>query len=96
MYLSIDLLLSVFKKRDRATIISDILKSLSRSGRGRRKTQVKQSANLSTDQVNKYLDLLIRNGYVILAEGYLYKPTSKGLRFLQNLESEWLRLKYRI
>ena len=96
MYFSIDLLLLVFKKRDRATIISDILKSLFRSGMGKRKTQLKQSANLSTDQVNKYLDLLMRNGYVILTDGYLYKPTGKGLRFLQNLESDYLKLKYRL
>lgn len=95
MYFSINLLLSVFKKRDRANIISDILQSLIRSGMGKRKTQLKQSANLSTDQVNKYLDLLIRNGYIILTDGYLYKPTPKGLRFLENLESEYLKLKYR-
>lgn len=94
MHFSIDSLSLVFKKRDRATIISDILKSLIHSGIGKRKTRLKQSANLSTEQVNKYLDLLMRNGYVILADGCLYKPTGKGLRFLQNLESDYLRLKY--
>lgn len=95
MYFGNDLFLSLFKKRDRATIISDIIKSLTHSGNGKKKTQLKQSANLSTDQLNKYLDLLMRNGYVILAEGYLYKPTSKGLKFLQNLESDYLKLKYK-
>jgi len=54
-----------------------------------------QSANLSTDQMNKYLDLLIRNGYVIV-DGYMYKPTSRGLRLLQNLETEYLKLKIRV
>ncbi len=93
--LSIDSLFSIFKKRDRATIIADILKSIRFNPQGRRKTNIMQSANLSTDQMNKYLDLLIRNGYVIV-DGYLYKPTSRGLRLLQNLETEYLKLKIRV
>ncbi len=85
----------LFKKRDRATIIADILKSIRSSAKGRRKTNIMQSANLSSDQMNKYLDLLIRNGYVI-EDGHLYKPTSRGLRFLENLETDYLKLKVRI
>ncbi len=99
MYLSIKLsvnsLLFMFKKRDRATIIADILKSISSSHKGRRKTNIMQSANLSSDQMNKYLDLLMRNGYII-DNGYLYKPTPKGLVLLQNLETEYLKLKIRV
>lgn len=93
--LSIDSLFSMFKKRDRATIIADILKSIRYSPKGRRKTNIMQSANLSTDQMNKYLDLLMRNGYVIV-DGHMYKPTSRGLGLLENLETEYLKLKVRV
>jgi len=93
--LSIDSLLFVFKKRDRATIIADILKSIRFRPKGRRKTNIMQSANLSSDQMNKYLDLLIRNGYIIM-DGHMYKPTSRGLRFLENLETDYLKLKVRV
>lgn len=54
-----------------------------------------QSANLSTEQVNKYLDLLMRNGYIIV-DGRLYKPTSRGLELLENLQTEYLKLKVRV
>jgi len=86
----------MFKKRDSASILADIIKSLNANSKGKRKTQIMQSANLSYDQVNKYLDLLLRNGYVILDDGYLYKPTGNGLRFLENLESGYLRVRNRI
>ena len=92
---SIDSLLLMFKKRDRATIIADILKSIRSSPKGRRKTNIMQSANLSSDQVNKYLDLLMRNGYIIV-DRHLYKPTSRGLRFLETLETDYLKLKFRV
>ena len=93
--LSIDSLLFMFKKRDRATIIADIIKSIRSNSKGRRKTNIMQSANLSSDQMNKYLDLLIRNGYIIMDE-HMYKPTSRGLRLLENLETDYLKLKVRI
>lgn len=94
--LSLDSLCFMFKKRDSATILADIIKSLVGSPKGKRKTNIMQSANLSYDMVNKYLDLLLRNGYVILDDGYMYKPTDRGLRFLRNLESEYLRLRNRV
>jgi len=88
-------MLQAFKKRDRAAIMADILKSVTGTQRGRRKTNIMQSANLSSDLVNKYLDVLLRNGFMV-SEGYMYKPTGKGLRFLQNLESDYLKLKFRV
>ena len=84
-----------FKNRDRVTIIADILKSVSENGKGKRKTNIMQSANLNYPLVNKYLELLMRNGYVVLDDGRMYKPTSKGLKFLQNLETDVLKLAYR-
>jgi len=87
-------LLFLFKKRDRATIIADILKSIRFNQKGRRKTNIMQAANLSYDQLNKYLDLLISNGYVIV-DGHMYKPTSRGLEFLETVEADYLKLKVR-
>lgn len=84
----------LFRKRDRATIIADILESLSCNPKGRRKTNIMQRANLSYDQLNKYLDLLMRNGYIII-EGQLYKPTSRGLELLETLEMDYLKLRLR-
>jgi len=94
--LSFDSLRSMFKKRDGAEIIADILKAVGESSKGKRKTNIMQSANLSYDQVNKYLDLLLRNGYVILDDGFVYKPTGRGLRFLENLQAEYLKMRNRL
>ena len=93
-YFDFDSLFFLFRKRDRATIIADILKSIKHNPQGRRKTNIMQSANLSFDQMNKYLDLLLRNGYII-ADGDMYKPTSRGLEFLESIEIDYLKLKVR-
>ena len=88
-----------FKYRDRVSIISDILKTVKGSSRkGKRKTQIMQSANLNYDQVNKYLALLISNGYIEaerseIRRGPVYRATSKGLDFVKFLEAENLRLR---
>ena len=86
----------LFKNRDSATIVADIIKALGENPRGKRKTKIMQSANLNYEQLNKYLDLLLRNGYVILQDGGMYKPTQNGLRFLKNLQTDYLGLKGRI
>lgn len=91
--------LSEFKYRDRVSIISDILKTVKySSGKGKRKTQIMQSANLNYDQVNKYLALLISNGYIAaehseINRGAVYRATSKGLDFVKILEAENLMLR---
>jgi predicted transcriptional regulator len=86
--------LFLFLKRDRATIIADILKSMRFSPNGKKKTKIMRTANLSYDQLNKYLDLLLRNGYVMV-EDQVYKPTSRGLQFLETVESSYLKLEWR-
>jgi len=80
------------------SIISDILKTVTNSsGKGKRKTQIMQSANLNFDQVNKYLSFLISNGYIRIERsemyrGSVYRATSKGLNFVKLLEAENLRM----
>ena len=83
-----------FKNRDRATIIADILNSLVKNPKGKRKTNIRQSANLSSYMSDKYLDFLLRNDFIKIEEGGIYKPTTKGLRLLQNLDVHYLKMAY--
>jgi len=94
-FTQLDSLFFLFKKRDRATIIADIIKTVKYNPRGKKKTHIMQSANLSFEQINKYLDLLLRNGY-IMVDGRMYKPTSRGLEFLETVEADYLKLRTRV
>jgi len=82
---------SVPKNRDPLTIMAHILEAI-RIKKSRKKTQIMQSANLSTSLANKYLNLLMRNGYVIVEDGNVYKVTRKGSYFLQSfIYTEYMR-----
>ncbi len=83
----------LFAKRDRVTIIVAILETLKTKHEGKRKTNIMQSANLSTDQVSKYLELLYINGLVIVKDGNIYQVTRRGVEFLETFEQLNLRLK---
>ena len=72
-----------FKYRDRVSIIGDILTTVKNSRKGRRKTQIMQSANLNYNQTKKYLDYLLDCGYLVVAEKEKYRITNEGSRFLQ-------------
>jgi predicted transcriptional regulator len=85
-------LASTFAKRDRVTIILDILESLRDKHKGKRKTNIMQSANLSTYQVRKYLELLYING-LVKKYGDAYQVTHKGLEFMRTFEQLNLKLK---
>jgi len=80
-----------FKYRDRTTIVTDILKSISNSPFGKKKTQIMQSANLNYTQANRYIKLLIMNGFILITDTETYKITTKGLRFLQTVEQQKIR-----
>jgi predicted transcriptional regulator len=83
-----------FKYRDRHQIVSDILKTVSKSNEGRKKTQIMQAAHINTVQADRYLEFCIINGYV-LADGFKYRLSGKGLMFLENAENETLRVQWR-
>ena len=83
-----------FKYRDRHSIIADILKAIAKSERGSKKSQIMQRANLNYVQINKYLDVLLRNGYVII-DGRVYRLSGKGLRYLESIEFEILNVQWR-
>ncbi len=82
---------AVFKYRDRITILIDILRAIQTSQKGKTKTQILQSANLSYPQLNKYLHLLLINGFLHDDNG-VYRVTSEGTSFASILESFNLRL----
>ncbi len=82
-----------FKYRDRITIMCDILKSVSDKPEGKKKTQIMQSAHLNYHQLNKYLKILIMNGFLILTDSETYKITDRGLSFLYNFESQKIRMR---
>lgn len=84
---------SKFKYRDRANIIEDILDSIISDHRGKTKTSIMRSANLSFEQTNKYLDLLAVHDVIRAVdplnsqESARYKLTEKGLRFAREFET---------
>ena len=92
LYLNRIFLASMFEKRDRVTIIVNILETLKDRHKGKRKTNIMQSANLSTDQVKRYLELLYINGLVRKNEE-TYQLTQKGIEFLEIFQRLRIRLK---
>lgn len=86
---------AMFKYRDRYTIVADILKAIAKTNKGVRKTQIMQTANLNSDLLNKYLDFLMLNKF-ILVDGYVYKLTRRGMEFVQNIDAEAMKLRYRM
>jgi predicted transcriptional regulator len=66
--------------RDRFDIIESILR---KTGNGCKKTRIMYGANLSTVQLKKYLDLLVKNGCLIHdEEAQLYRISQKGIDLL--------------
>ncbi|TRM73419.1 hypothetical protein DJ528_11755, partial [Sulfolobus sp. B5] len=57
---------------------------------GINKTKLMYKVNLSTRPFNKYLNQLVKSGY-IKREGNLYKLTEKGMKYLQRAR-EYLEL----
>jgi len=79
------------KRRDRHEIVAEILKT---AVNGRIKTHIMYRAKLSYSQINEYLPLLVERGFLenvkVTKSGQrstIYKTTSKGLEFIENLES---------
>jgi len=85
------ILRSGFKYRDRTTIIGDILDSINSDPRGKTKTSIMRAANLSLEQVNKYLYHLVLSGIVTTADPLesqelaRYRLTAKGLRLARDV-----------
>jgi len=79
------------RRRDRHDIVAEILKT---AVNGRIKTHIMYRAKLSYSQINEYLPLLVEKGFlenVHVTRGRqrttMYRTTSKGLEFIENLES---------
>ena len=73
-------------KRSRDVILSQILDVCTKSGAS--KTRIVYQANLNFKMVNPYLDLLIKNGLIMVNEKHvtLYETTLKGKNLLENMQ----------
>ena len=73
-------------RRSNVHVIADILR-LGEAG----KTEIMYSANMSYRQLQKYLEFLVRGGFlerkVVPNPGIKYCVTEKGARLLQSIES---------
>jgi predicted transcriptional regulator len=68
------------KRRDRHEIIIEILiKTKAR----RNKTQLMREANISFEQVQYYLDFLLKKELLKITDKNCFKTTQKGLEFLE-------------
>jgi len=79
------------RRRDRHDIIAEILKT---AVNGKIKTHIMYRAKLSYSQINEYLPMLVEKGFIENAKVTrgrkrvsVYRTTSKGLQFIENLES---------
>jgi len=79
------------RRRDRHEIIAEILKT---ALNGKIKTHIMYRAKLSYSQINEYLPLLIEKGFLENTKvmrgkqrALVYRTTSKGLQFMENLDS---------
>ena len=87
------ILYSGFKYRDRASIIGEIVDSVAGDPRGKTKTSIMRSANLSLEQTNKYLELLVVCDVLrafrplTIQEAARYKLTEKGFRLAYEFET---------
>ena len=71
-----------FKYRDQFTIVLEILKSVKKSKKGLRKTQIMEKARLNYVQTKKYLNYLLHMGYLAITEKNTYIITENGARLL--------------
>ena len=79
------------RRRDRHDIVAEILKT---SVNGKIKTHIMYRAKLSYSQINEYLPMLVEKGFLENAKvtrgrqtTAVYRTTSKGLLFIENLDS---------
>jgi predicted transcriptional regulator len=79
------------KRRDRHDIVAEILKT---AMNGQIKTHIMYKAKLNYSQINGYLSLLVKKGFLENVNtphqkqrATVYRTTSKGKQFIENLES---------
>ena len=79
------------RRRDRHDIVAEILKT---AVNGKIKTHIMYRAKLSYSQVNEYLPMLVDKGFLENNKALrgrhttaIYRTTTRGLQFIENLES---------
>jgi len=80
--------ISVGRRRSNIEIIADILR-VGESGAG--KTEIMYSANMSYSQIQKYLDYLVNQGFIIKVNMdntmVAYRVTDRGFKLLQAIDN---------
>ena len=80
--------ISVGRRRSNIEIIADILR-VGESGAG--KTEIMYSANMSYSQIQKYLDYLVNQGFVVKVNMgnsmVAYQVTDRGFKLLQAIDN---------
>jgi len=84
-------MVAVNKRRDRHDIVAEILKT---ARGGKIKTHIMYKAKLSYSQINEYLNLLVKKGFLenmaIKRKRQtitIYRTTKEGIEFLNHLEN---------
>jgi predicted transcriptional regulator len=79
------------RRRDRHDIVAEILKT---AREGKIKTHIMYKAKLSYSQINTYIGLLVEKGFLENTKVRrkkqtvtMYKTTSKGILFIENIET---------
>ena len=79
------------RRRDSHDIVAEILKT---AVNGKIKTHIMYRAKLSYSQINEYLPMLVQKGFLDntkISRGRqtaaVYRTTTKGLQFIENLQS---------
>ena len=87
---------TLWNRRDRLNIMAEIMEATKRN---QLKTRIMYKANLSFDQVNKYLELLLLRGFIKAGDPIRdqelarYKLTKRGLEILKVFETRHLILR---
>ena len=80
--------ISVGRRRSNIEIIADILR-IGESGAG--KTEIMYSANMSYSQIQKYLDYLVNQGFIVKVNMdntmVAYRVTDRGFKLLQAIDN---------
>lgn len=78
--------------RNSLEILRDMIRACQRAD-GLKKTRIMQACNMSPYQMGRYLDIIVRNGFVEYREPY-YVATDRGVKFADALDSVSLQVNY--
>ena len=75
----------MIERRSKVSILKDVLSTISQKGGKAKPTHILYGANLSSDRLKKYLDMLVQEGFIERKTedgGSVYLLTDKGREFI--------------